>query len=784
MPQWPWSRPRGVSDDRGTAGALTAGGERKRLDDRAEAKKLGKNKKPWQETAWCNFDDVGEVKGALRYRADMISKVRLTPAWVERPGTLPVPLDATRDGQPIAPVDDALRALCFDTVSRLDQSDGGLPGLLEKLTYNLDIPGDCWLVGIAERPERPGRNPDKPIPPMPETWMIASLDEIDTKDGYRLLDPPDGLPGGVLTEPEDFLARLWYQHPRKRKLADSPMRGALAICEEILILERTARAWATSRMNAGLVLMSDDFHFGNPDPTVDSDQYGPFKRAYFEMMTAAIGDQEAASAVVPMHVFGPTEAVEKGYRHITYDRALDDKLDQRIENRVKRLARALNAPVERTLGYTDTTFTNSTQIDIDEFRGYLEPSVIAECAMLTSGYYRPMLLAAGVDTAEIGWHVMWFDPSEVVAKPDRIPTATTAHKLGIISDATTRREMGYEESDAPSPEELAERRARQPVLPPVTGDEPADEEEPEAVTAAAPRSGNDLGRRLAEIDRALRDRLEALADRHMRKALEKAGNRIRSKVASVQSYKRVVKDVAPALVASTLGRAVVADVGLTDDELLEAAFEESRPGERSLREEFAIVVQRAQEASLRVVARNVDLEDSERRALEQQQEQDRADAWAWFLAALLALASRRLFDPSPDAEPGEFDSLTTVPPGLVREAVARAGGAKGLESNGGALTTAAGTQPAGGIATGQLLNDVWLSHGWQVTGWEWVYGDPSARENNFEPHLALDGRVITDWGSDELSVGENTWLATTGLRPGDHAGCRCSIAPVYAEGAA
>lgn len=794
----PWSSTRVRSNGSGPSNAdivgkaLTAGGERINLSDRGEADRARKQRQDWWDDALVYFDTVPEVKALCRYRAAMISKCRLLPAWVPGPGKMPVALDALDDkGRPLAPVPEAVANVAFDTLARLDQSPSGIPGILYALTVNLDTAGECHLVGFGPRPEFVQAG--EVVEGTDEKWQIKSVAETKTQDGkWVIKNAPKAVRGGILTE-DDFITRLWQNHPHDSEKADSPLHGVLDICEEILSLQRAARAAVLCRLNAGVLGVSSDFSFGGPDPTMGEEGgltgVDKFKYDLQTAMITPIQNEGSAGAVVPIVVTGPTEAIEKGFKHFTFDRPLDSVLDERLELRVKRLGRGLDAPVERALGYTETTFTNSTAITIDDFRIYLEPTIMGQCAMLTSGFFRPLLEAAGVSRDLLRNLVVWYDPSELVAEPDRRPTANEAHAKLAISDATYRRETGFSEEDAPSEEELLRRLG----LTRGTVDGPLTEvllrlidaalPAPERPVAAIPASARtlvaaarpDIGRRLMEIDRALRSRLESLADYHVKRALEKAGARVRSKTAS--GSKLVAKstnDVPNYLVPSTVGPSFVAAAGLTEDELLEGSFD-------GLHDEYDQRVRRAQRASLDVLARSGVLDEDERAELEAQQDEDRQSSWAWFLASLLGLARTRLFDPTPAATPGEFDGLATVPPGVVREAVARAGGARGLESRGGALTTAGGTQPAGGIGTGQLVQDTFARHGWQITGWEWVYGDPSTRQTNFEPHLALDGQVIRDWNSDDLSVGEDTWLATTGYRPGDHRGCSCSFIPVYAE---
>jgi hypothetical protein len=62
----------------------------------------------------------------------------------------------------------------------------------------------------------------------------------------------------------------------------------------------------------------------------------------------------------------------------------------------------------------------------------------------------------------------------------------------------------------------------------------------------------------------------------------------------------------------------------------------------------------------------------------------------------------------------------------------------------------------------------------------WVYGDPAARLQPFEPHHALDGATFSTW-SDPVLVNASPWPSVSHFYPGDHGGCLCSWAPVLEE---
>lgn len=301
----------------------------------------------------------------------------------------------------------------------------------------------------------------------------------------------------------------------------------------------------------------------------------------------------------------------------------------------------------------------------------------------------------------------------------------------------------------------------------------------QALVASSGTTGARLGQRLAAMDVELRARVQAAADHALADALRRAGARLRSRAQGDVELRAQLRDVDALEVAATLGSAAVQRLAPQPDDLLNGSFD-------ALHDRWDTWVLRAQRAALDMVeeaaeANGQELDATERAAAEQAQDEDRHAGWLLLLAALLALGRDRLFGEG--AEPpslGELDELT-VQPGLVRQALARAGGATGTAGPaGGALLelTVGGLEPSGEIGTGPRIRHLLAEQARMVrAGWEWVYGDPSARRRPFEPHRALDGRVFPRFGAQTLANNE-AWPPSGHLYPGDHDGCRCSFAPV------
>lgn len=292
-----------------------------------------------------------------------------------------------------------------------------------------------------------------------------------------------------------------------------------------------------------------------------------------------------------------------------------------------------------------------------------------------------------------------------------------------------------------------------------------------ALTSA--RAERNVGYKLMEIDRDLRARLRAAADAAMSRVLERAGNRAKQKIASTaagREWLSTATGTPAAEVCRSLPRALRAAMALADDDLVPAESWDQ------LEAQFLEWGANAQKQALKLVKKVVGMTEHSASELESRQFANLGEAWSWMRDSLHDLAVAGLYGPEPLAPTiGEFDPTAKVPTGLVRQALARAGGANGITIENGNPYVALqdGDTPLGGIATGTDIMDAATSDGALVEGYEWVYG-PAFRAAPFEDHEALDGEVFSSFESDVLAgspFGDFYY-------PGDHDGCVCDVAPV------
>ena len=460
----PYAAPRG----------LTAAATRMRLDDKAEGEAFKRRKASggtqWQQEAWEYYDAVGEVKYAFNLVSSIVSRIKLYAAVSENPAEAPVNARAS-DMIPDGMAEAAERA-----IARLSSTFGGQAGLLRDAALNLCVTGECYLV---QRPELIGSG-------LPESWDIRSTDELvmDARGNYSILHRRDS-PAGDSTpiSKSAFVGRIWRAHPRFSDEADSSMRGILDLCAELLLLNRTFRATARSRLNAGALYLPDglslaasadaDYPYSDDDEQgnniLPEEQEDDFEDQLVDAMTTPISDESSASAVVPLIIRGPAELADK-IKQFKFERSFDPSLAQRADRVLERILQGLDVPKDTVTGLANVKYSNAVQIDESLYKAHIEPIMLLLSDALTVVFLRPYLKSLGYVDAEIDRVVVWYDPAEVSTRNDRAADADAGFSNMAISYQTWRRAHGFSDADAPTPTELTLRllQSRAVITPELT----------------------------------------------------------------------------------------------------------------------------------------------------------------------------------------------------------------------------------------------------------------------------------------------------------------------------
>lgn len=827
------------SNGRGKANTtvIRAAATRIQLGNRKVAKAQAGKREEWQIEAFGYYDDTGILKSVLLFRANLMAKVRLFPAVrpLDDPEAAPIP--ATDPDSGISP---ELAKRAQAEIARIVGESGGTPEILRLLDLNNELAGECYIVGKGARIKTETIAGEEVQVLYPETWDVRSVLEVEvTQEGvYKVADPLSGTK--VDLDPMlDTCVRVWQRHPGYAKRADCHVRAILTDLEALLLLTNEVKAESKSRQSNGLLFIPNTMSVSTPTRTTPAsedadpeaiddypdDEAEPAAQsigeAIEEAMLDPIEDPGSPYSVLRTILVGPPDDGDK-IKPIDLDKKASEKLEERIEARKRAIAQGLPMPVEVAEGLMQTTFANAAQVDEDIFEKYLEPACVIIADMWTIGLLQPALMA-GTNDPNAERIIVWYDPKQLLTEVDPVEHITEARAAGAIGNEAVRRYYGFAEDDAPEPIEMLidailKQRTWDPGLvdavvraldPGLELPTPTAAPAPAALVASLQRLRDEgptsdvrgaVLAGLADLRKVIRasakpkpamlsasEKLGA-ADAHlfattsavlngaMTRALQKAGNRLKGKAGPIREQLRLV---APEYAAHLLGpkglerlRAELA--GLNDEDLIDAdAFDAAVA-------KFNRDAKHTQEQALAVAAGLAGLSAAQKRQLAARQAAHLNDASLWMRDQLHELASERLFNPDDTQPPaGEFDPDARVPAGLVRYAMAVAGGATALaftaSNERDRYVATAGDKPMGGVATGELIQSAITSTDTMVIeGFMWDYGE-AFRQNPYEPHEELDGTVAEsalDFGEDDFGP----------AFPGNHDGCACGpLIPVYAE---
>ena len=438
-------RNRATAAPYGARRAITASAERVKLTDAATTTRPYT---AWQHDAWTGFERVGEIHYGFTLLANLLSRVRIYAAVIGETNEAPADIagEAGRKRVKGKLADDALAIM-----NELQQAD--FAGMVRAFSLNLSVPGECYLIKL---PQQIGGQ-----------WAIRSVDEVQVRNTGIILVSLRGSAKENIELPKDtYIARIWRQHPRFSKEPDSSMVGVADSIEELLMLTRLVRGAARSRMNAGMLFIPDGLTAGPGTTTTDepvleepSDPMTALRNApttstgddflsqLMDNMTTPIADEASAAAVVPMLTTGPGE-LGNMIRHITFDRKSDEWLIQRIDKSLERILHGIDIPKELVTGMAAVKYSNAVVIDENLYKSNIEPLALTLADSMSSVYLLPRLRAMGYSDEDLKDVAVWYDPSEIVTRPNSADEATQGVDRGLVSDAAWRREHGYAETDA------------------------------------------------------------------------------------------------------------------------------------------------------------------------------------------------------------------------------------------------------------------------------------------------------------------------------------------------
>ncbi len=386
----------------------------------------------WQREAWGFRRSLGEYNQAMDWMARAMSRIRLTAAEIVPGGDEP---EALEDG----PAAQLMQDFC-----------GGGPGhsaFLKAITPQLLIPGEGWL--IAERD-------DPRIPLAAADWGVFSTESIRVGGQYGFeVRVGQSLWRDLL--PDNLPMRIHEPDPQYPWLATSNSEAAIPIMRRIYLIDSRIIAMMVSRLAMnGLLLIPQEGTLSVPEQYMEAPD--PFVSMLIDVASKNIADPSRASAAIPIPVRFTESLIEK-WKILKADDPLPKELLEERTAELGRLGDTLGIARERVSGgMGEQNHWGAALASEEEVRITFSPLAETICGAVTKAYLQPMLKALGLSPVgpKGGKLIAWYDPSELTGAVDKSDAVVKAYDRLEASGTALRRELGLDEADKPTPDELEE----------------------------------------------------------------------------------------------------------------------------------------------------------------------------------------------------------------------------------------------------------------------------------------------------------------------------------------
>lgn len=391
-------------------------------------RKVGKRSRSdaWQHDAWDFFDTVPEFRAACTWVGNQLSKAKLV----------------IHEGGKPSQNKDAL-----DALASLFGGEEGQAEMLRLLGINFTVAGEAFIIG------EPGREQD-------EWSVIASVEVSEHSNGTVKVE-------GEAVAPGTLPIRLWKAHPRKREESDCPARALLPILSESVRLTQVVAAMADSRLKGnGILFVPSELELPaipvsevdeNGDETTSMTQNGPegiaegLTRRLIRVMSTAMQNRDSAAASTPLVVAAPGEFLEK-VNWVDFWTGFDEQVQGLRDEVVRRIGTGMDMPPEALTGTADVNHWGAWAIEEAAIKIHTEPLLAIIVASLTTGYLHPYLRGIGVEN----WESFTFeaDTTSLRLRPNRSKEAVELFDRGELSGRAMLVENGFNpETDAPDDQE-------------------------------------------------------------------------------------------------------------------------------------------------------------------------------------------------------------------------------------------------------------------------------------------------------------------------------------------
>lgn len=391
----------------------------------------------WQRLAWDFYDTNPQLHNAVDYIGAAASMVRIYVAHVDENGV--------RQGE----VDDD------EEVGALAETLFGGPAnkaeILRAIAESLTVAGECFILG------KPRANDAF------DQWFVAAPGEV-RKNGDIVYVNMGRAVREELNPGRDIVIRVWTPHPRRAYLADSPVRALLGLLDEMQQMQMFIRAQLNSRIaNATILPVPSTLAVpkGDNQAVATDDIY----QQLFEVITSNLEGKGTAAQIAPILWQMPLAELQamSGVVPIRFDSPLSDQAIQLRSEQQQKLAIGMNVPVEIQLGGQEMNHWSIWWAGEEFIVKSMQPLFNRIVDALSVAYLYGALKALGKDPKRFTY---WYDTAPLANSANKLADSLNLYNANprIVSAATVRREGGYNESDAPTEQELEEQFIKEVIL--------------------------------------------------------------------------------------------------------------------------------------------------------------------------------------------------------------------------------------------------------------------------------------------------------------------------------
>lgn len=385
----------------------------------------------WQKDAWYFYDSIGELRSPVTRMALALSQATPYAATVD-PDT-GEESGATRSEDPRAQA--AMRQILGGAKARAQ--------ILFLYVVAWMISGESYIIVRS----RPGQ---------PDQWLALTGSKLINQGGSWSYIDPYTMERIQLNEGSDLLLRVFSPHPDDQGKADSAVRSALPILAEIEKTSQNIAARLDSRVASnGLLFLPEEADY----PTGYEGQAGAGAwTAYLtDIMSTSLTNPGQASAQVPIVGVLPAEVIQS-ILHVDLATVFDSAVQGLRESDLSRLAAALDMPKSTAEGTeAESNHWTAWQIEETTFKVYGQPLLERLSDSLTEYWFRPALIAMGMNAEEADRTIIAWDVTGIVQEPDQTENVKWLWENLLVSDEVALSTFGMTEDDRPSPDEYARR---------------------------------------------------------------------------------------------------------------------------------------------------------------------------------------------------------------------------------------------------------------------------------------------------------------------------------------